>query len=192
MFQQQLPSRVSLTGYIAIVCHTQMPDGQLGFRKCDGFPSAKPLGYPFNRGATLQPTKASSACLSGSTNYYTQLWQCSGMYNDDNQNWQFKQVNDAYCQIIIQTSKWCLDVENASLTSGATVIAYECKQQDNQLWRVEEEPGVDGFLVINKASGLCAAPQGDKSDNGAVIVQAPCSNDRRWYIREVFAPGETD
>ncbi len=174
-------ANANLTG--AILFRTTMPDGTLGYANTDDIPSAPPPGG--TEGVyQVRPRHVDNMCLSGSALFYTRIWQCSNQADDKNQRWTFVPADNFY-QVKIGTSGWCLTVENAALTAGATVIASACQDASNanQLWRLDAK-GDGGYWLINKNSGLCAAPRDGGKANDTVTVQLPCTSDpaRLWGL----------
>ena len=171
-----------LTG--AILFRTTMPDGTtLAYANTDNIPSSPPPGGTAGV-YQLRPRHVEGMCLSGSTLFYTRIWTCSNQADDKNQLWTFVPAGNFY-QVKIGTSGWCLTVENAALTAGATVVAAACTDTNNanQLWRLDAN-GDGGYRLINKLSGLCAAPTNGGTSNDTVTVQYPCTSDqaRLWGL----------
>ena len=174
-------SNANLTG--AVLLRTVLPDGTLGYANTDNIPSDPPPGG--TEGVyQVRPRHVDNMCLSGSGLFYTLIWQCSNQADDENQRWTFVPSGNFY-QVKIGTSGWCLTVENAALTTGATVIASACQDVDNanQRWRLDAV-GDGGYRLVNQLSGLCAAPRNGASANDTVTVQLPCNSDpaRLWGL----------
>ena len=175
-------ANADLTG--AILFRTTMPDGTtLAYANTDNIPSSPPPGGTAGV-YQLRPRHVEGMCLSGSTLFYTRIWTCSNQADDKNQLWTFVPAGNFY-QVKIGTSGWCLTVENAALTAGATVVAAACTDTNdaNQLWRLDAF-GDGGYRLISKLSGLCAAPTNGGTSNDTVTVQYPCTSDqaRLWGL----------
>jgi hypothetical protein len=122
-----------------------------------------------------------SGNASGTLSEYTMIWTCSNQASDKNQQWTFVPSGNFY-QIIIGTSGYCLDVEDARQSEGATVIAYACRTEDNanQLWHLDADSS-GRYWLINKNSGLCAAPVYGTANN-TVTVQFLCDSRAKWGL----------
>jgi uncharacterized protein YjbI with pentapeptide repeats len=188
-------SNTQLTG--VRLCATTWTDGTRRYTHCDGvdlsgealaaLPSASPPGT-LTQAYQLRPRHVEGMCqsgnASGSASEYTMSWTCSNQASDKNQQWTFVPSGNFY-QVKIGTSGYCLDVEGAAPTAGATVIAHACRTEDNanQLWHLDAT-GDGGYWLINKNSGLCAAPKDGGTTNDTVTVQYPCTSDpaRLWGL----------
>ena len=178
----------------AILFRTTMPDGSLGYANTDRIPVDLPPGNA-NAFYQLRPRHVEGMCqsgnASGTASEYTMIWTCSNRADDKNQQWQFVRwgIWGNYYQIKIGTSGYCLDVEGAATTAGATLLAHACMTTDNandnahQLWRLDAM-GDGGYRLVNKLSGLCAAPKDGGRVNDTVTVQLPCTSDpaRLWGL----------
>jgi uncharacterized protein YjbI with pentapeptide repeats len=162
----------------AVMFHTTWPDGTLAYANTGWIPSAPPPGT-LEQAYQLRPRHVANQCLSGTTLWYTMLWECD---TDNNRRWKFEPAGNFYT-VKIQTSQWCLTVENASKDAGATVVAGACQDTDNQLWHLDAT-GDGGYRLINRNSGLCAAPRDGGTTNDTVTVQYPCTSDaaRLWGL----------
>jgi uncharacterized protein YjbI with pentapeptide repeats len=167
----------------AVLLRTVLPDGTLGYANTDKIPSDPPPGGTAGV-YQVRPRHVDNMCLSGSALFYTRIWQCSNQADDKNQRWTFVPSGNFY-QVKIGTSGWCLTVENAALTAGATVTAAASAEANNahQLWRLDAV-GDGGYRLVNKHSGLCAAPKDGGTANDTVTVQLPCTSDaaRSWGL----------
>jgi uncharacterized protein YjbI with pentapeptide repeats len=158
----------------AIWFRTTLADGStLAYVNTDAIRSDPPPGT-LEQAYQLRPRHVENRCLSGSTLFYTRIWECSNRADDTNQLWKFEPAGNFYT-VKIQTSQWCLTVENASKDAGATVVASACQDTDNQLWRLDAT-GDGGYRLINRNSGLCAAPRDGGTTNDTVTVQYPCTS----------------
>jgi Ricin-type beta-trefoil lectin domain-like len=72
------------------------------------------------------------------------------------------------------TPDYCLDVSGASTASGAAVDQWPCNYNSNEQFTLRSvSSGVDQVVAVN--SGLCVAPSGDSTANGASLVQVACT-----------------
>jgi hypothetical protein len=111
-----------------------------------------------------------------------QQWTCNG---GTNQEYTFVPVSAGSSTYYIQpmTPDYCLDVSGASAVSGAAIDQWPCNYHSNEQFTLKEvSSGVYQVVAVN--SGLCVAPSGDSTANGASLVQVACTTaaTRTWQI----------
>ena len=124
----------------------------------------------------------SSNCLGGSSALHTQLVTCITSRVDDNTLWYLEDLGNGYSRFRIKSSGFCLDAEGDNPGKGSTVIAYGCRDtnNDNQLWKTPASVSQgDTFQLENKKTGLCAAPRAAKAV-GSLVVLDDCANFGGW------------
>ncbi|MFJ4036939.1 ricin-type beta-trefoil lectin domain protein [Microbacterium sp. NPDC090007] len=110
------------------------------------------------------------------------LWNCKG---DPNQ--RFTYTPDHELRVF---GDKCLDVLYSGTTVGTRVVIWDCSGGANQRWTLGENG-----QIIAEQSGLCLAPGGGRSDNGAPAELATCTagTRERWNfpISEYTEPSVT-
>ena len=111
-----------------------------------------------------------------------QQWTCNG---GTNQEYTFVPVSAGSSTYYIQpmAPDYCLDVSGASAVSGAAIDQWPCNYHGNEQFTLKEvSSGVYQVVAVN--SGLCVAPSGDSTANGASLVQVACTTaaTRTWQI----------
>ncbi len=97
------------------------------------------------------------------------LWDCHG---NTNQRFTYTSAGE----IRVYGNK-CLDAYADGRTSGTPVVIWDCNGQDNQKWNLNSSGTLTG-----KASNLCLALTGARTDNGAPAQLSTCSgaSNQRW------------
>jgi galactose oxidase len=75
-------------------------------------------------------------------------------------------------EIQLNNTPLCADVSGESLSQGASVISWNCKNSANQQWRLS--PSGNGYALINQNSNLCMDVSGASTAAGAPIIQWAC------------------
>jgi hypothetical protein len=124
----------------------------------------------------------STNCLGGSGALHTQLVTCITTQVDDNTLWYLEDMGNGYSRFRIRTSGFCLDAEGDNPGKGSTVIAYWCRDSDNdnQLWQTPAS--VDQGDVFQLES---------KKRDSALRPATPKQLDRSscWMIAQASAGG---
>lgn len=136
-------------------------------------------GVTYHYLAPVKKAPVNQTCLSGSSSLNTQMLRCASYLWDSpesnrNQMWYLEDMGGGYSRLRIRTSSFCLDAEGDNPGSGSTVIAFGCKDtnNDNQLWKTVT-PG-SNFQLENKKTGLCAVVKDGSTAEGALVILEDC------------------
>ncbi|RLK60852.1 RICIN domain-containing protein [Actinokineospora cianjurensis] len=93
-------------------------------------------------------------------------------------------IDGAWHELRPKSSDKCLDVEGASLDSGADIIQWTCHYGDNQAWQLVLVESYDIYQIVAKSSGKCLDVTGAATDSGAQVIQWDCSGDtnQQWQL----------
>jgi len=80
----------------------------------------------------------------------------------------------------------CLNVQNASSKSGVLIIQWNCTNDENNIWRLEDA-GQGSYYIISKKSTKCINVKNDSQLRGASIIQWEVTEDdnSKWLLRAV-------
>jgi hypothetical protein len=86
--------------------------------------------------------------------------------------------NDGYRYIKVKHSDKCLHVNgNQGIGNGVAATQWQCVDQNNVKWKLEQAPGGNGYYFIkNKFSDKCLQVNEASLANGAPITQWDCVN----------------
>jgi endoglucanase len=91
--------------------------------------------------------------------------------------------SSVYYRIINRNSGKAVDVNGASITSGASIIQWTYGGGNNQQWKIEYLGG-GVYRLLNRNSGQAVDVNGASATNGASIIQWPWNGgtNQQWLI----------
>ncbi len=113
-------------------------------------------------------------------------------YNgNNNQKWQFDEVESGWYRVINVHSGKVLDVAGASTSNGANIQQWTWNSGNNQKWSLTNNSGY--YVVKAKHSGKAMSVAGSSTSNGADVEQRGNGNNynEQWTISEVGCPNAT-
>ncbi|MET9618693.1 RICIN domain-containing protein, partial [Kitasatospora indigofera] len=97
-------------------------------------------------------------------------------------------------QLVNVHSKKCIDVPDASTTSGTRLQQWGCvSSQTNQLWTLTPS-GTGTFQIVNAGNGLCISDQNASTTNGTAVIQETCTanSNKQWAFKPVAGRAWSD
>jgi hypothetical protein len=113
---------------------------------------------------------------------------------NDDQSWQVRSVGNGRFNFVNRKSGLCLGVDGGSLQDFVELGQFNCAAPDpnnNQAWRVlltSNDRGGNGyFQIVNGKSNKCMGVNGGVVDDGAHLIQGPCTalgfiNNESWLF----------
>ncbi|MGW3767270.1 RICIN domain-containing protein [Actinomadura verrucosospora] len=160
------------------------PTGKTVQFECDGHLSQRwrltPMGGDDYKLVNVNSNKCADVGADGNG---AQVWQW-GCYDTTNQIWTKQKQGEGFA-LVSKRSGRCMDVFSASQDNDATVVQWDCDQEDaNQTWKVTSVNNTYSFVAGH--SGKCFDVAGRSLENGPTgkTVQQECDGhlSQRWRL----------